>query len=139
MVFSFGCSLTDSEVLSSLFMSFSSREVSSLSVSRREYSITYIDQPPKFLGFWTLHRRGFEVLDQGEEGVDVDGLRHEGEVAGGEGALAIFFARVARNRDGGDVAETGEDAKLFEKLVAVSLWHADVGDYDVGTLVDGLS
>ena len=46
-------------------------------------------------GSWALHSRGFEVLDEGEEGVDVDGFWDEGEVAGADGALAVFFARVA--------------------------------------------
>ena len=38
---------------------------------------------------------GFQVLDEAEEDVDVDGFGDEGEIAGGESALAVFFARVA--------------------------------------------
>ena len=38
---------------------------------------------------------GFEILDEIEEDVDVDGLRDEGEVADGEGALAVLFARIS--------------------------------------------
>src|SRR5262245_11150952 len=79
----------------------------------------------------SLHYWGFEVLDEGEEGVDVDGFGDEGEIADGQGALAVFFAGVAGDGDGGDVAQAGQEAQLFEQLIAVGFGHADVGNDDV--------
>ena len=83
----------------------------------------------------SLHGR-FEVLDEIEEDVDVDGFWDEGEVAGGEGALAVFFTRITGDGDGRNVVETGQDAQLFEKLVTVDFRHADVRNDDVRTLID---
>ena len=78
-----------------------------------------------------LYSRGFEVVDEVEEDVDVDGFGDEGEVADGQGALAVLFAGVARDCDGGDVAEAGHEAELFEQLITVNVRHADVRDDDV--------
>ena len=87
-------------------------------------------------GSLRLNCGGFEVLDEVEEDVDVDRFGDEGEIAGREGALTIVFARVAGNRDGWNIAETGKDPKLFQELVSVDVRHAYIRDNDVRTLVD---
>ena len=53
---------------------------------------------------------GFKVLDETEENVHVDGFGDEGEVADGEGALAVVFAGVTGDRDCGNVAQTRKEA-----------------------------
>ena len=40
---------------------------------------------------------GFEVLDEADEDVDVEGFRHERQITDREGTLAVFFARVTRD------------------------------------------
>ena len=58
----------------------------------------------------SLQRGGFEILDEGEEGVDVDGFGDEGEVADGQGALAVLLAGVAGDGDGGNVTQARQEA-----------------------------
>src|SRR5215216_3543630 len=62
----------------------------------------------------SLQCGSFEVVDEVEEDVDVDGFRDQSEVAHSEGALAVLFAGVARDGDGGHVTQAGQKAQLFE-------------------------
>ena len=78
-------------------------------------------------------RRGFEVMDEVEEVVDVDGFRNEGQIPNRQSALAVFFACITRHRNRRYVAQPGKEAQLFEKLITVNVWHTDVGNDDVRT------
>jgi hypothetical protein len=53
---------------------------------------------------------GFDLLDQGEEAVDVDWFGDEGEIADREGALAILLAGIPRDGDSWNVSKTGQDS-----------------------------
>ena len=47
-------------------------------------------------------------MDEAEQELDVDRLRHQREVADRERALLVFFAGITGNSDGGDVSEIGQ-------------------------------
>ena len=83
-----------------------------------------------------FHDWGFEVLDEAEEDVDVDGFGDESQIAGVEGALSIFFTGIAGDSDGRDVAESWKNPELFEELIAVNVRHADIGNDDVRAVCD---
>ncbi len=73
-----------------------------------------------------LDGRSFEVVDEIEEDVDVDGFGNEGEIANSEGALAVLFARITRYRNCRYIAHAGKETELFEELIAVNVRHTDV-------------
>ena len=73
-----------------------------------------------------LDGRSFEVVNQTEKDIDVDGFGNEGEVADTKGALAVLFARITRHRNCRHIAQAGKETELFEKLIAVNVRHADV-------------
>ena len=78
-----------------------------------------------------LYSRGFEVVDEVEEDVDVDGFGDEGQVTDRECALSIVFTGITRDGDGGNVAEAGYEAELFEQLIAINVGHPDIRDDNV--------
>jgi hypothetical protein len=63
-----------------------------------------------FCAFLWLNSRGFDFLDQRKEGVDVDRFGDEGEIADREGAFAVLFAGVTRDRDRRNVGQSRQDS-----------------------------
>src|SRR5690349_5121971 len=84
-----------------------------------------------FFGAGDLFQREVQVVDEVEEDVDVDGFRDEGDVADGEGFVAVFVARIPRDRNRRNALHSRKLFQLLEKLVAVDIRHADIGNDDV--------
>jgi len=70
--------------------------------------------------------RCFEVLDEGEEDVHVDGFGDERHVADREGAFSIFLTGIPGDGYRRDLSESRDEAQLFEELISVCFRHSDI-------------